>query len=390
MINRTGMDLLARSLWLVIISLCLLSKFIPQIVSASASFSLRQIPDAGGDAKNLTRSQSSNSTITPRPCPGRAGADMREIDYFSNGKTLNVTIWLSGYTSLLSKYRPTNATYEYGMLIDSDSDSKTGHGRDGIEYRIQLIKQNKKWTENFVQYGNIEGLNITKSTKILNNSSFFGGPKDHYVKLYANLGDLGYPDNYRVTLYAQVMKGPKLCADFSDWIYIPQPNLRVSPVLGSIDMRQGETRPVDINLRYMKGLTPTVVLTFNQTQAQRLDFSFPTNPIHMNPFGIDSTKMIITVPHDAPVGSHMIPIYAYTAFSSNPFAEFSSTDLLPLGHPTNTVSESDVTVNVSLPKSGPEVWKDIWDTYGGAIGFFLGGITAGASGLLFDRYKKRA
>jgi hypothetical protein len=85
-------------------------------------------------------------------------SDIDSINYFSNGKTLNATIWLNGPIQDLPDFgdgknsnetilRICNAAREelpmlahsrvvYGMLINTDSNNATGKG--GADYQIEL------------------------------------------------------------------------------------------------------------------------------------------------------------------------------------------------------------------------------------------------------------
>lgn len=67
--------------------------------------------------------------------------DLLAVNYLSDGKTLNTTFWLAsgfGNSSSLSTY-----TYDqpfkkisYGMLIDADSNTKTGY--NGADYDFYM------------------------------------------------------------------------------------------------------------------------------------------------------------------------------------------------------------------------------------------------------------
>lgn len=54
--------------------------------------------------------------------------DILAVDYISNGKTLNATFWLaSGFkNSSTAIYNQPYRKITYGMLIDADSNTKTG------------------------------------------------------------------------------------------------------------------------------------------------------------------------------------------------------------------------------------------------------------------------
>ena len=68
--------------------------------------------------------------------------DISSVDYYSDGKTLNATLWTFFPFQNLLKYN----TVDYGMLIDSDFDNKTGFG--GIDYKLEISgNHTKTWTK---------------------------------------------------------------------------------------------------------------------------------------------------------------------------------------------------------------------------------------------------
>ena len=69
---------------------------------------------------------------------GLPNTNMLEVTYFSDGHTLNSTIWLAGYfISNTSKlFNGSIGEINYGMLIDADSKEETG--RDGIDYQVEI------------------------------------------------------------------------------------------------------------------------------------------------------------------------------------------------------------------------------------------------------------
>ncbi len=64
--------------------------------------------------------------------------DILAVDYISNGKTLNATFWLiSGFdNSSDSIYNQPFRKITYGMLIDVDSNTKTGY--NGADYDFYM------------------------------------------------------------------------------------------------------------------------------------------------------------------------------------------------------------------------------------------------------------
>jgi hypothetical protein len=65
--------------------------------------------------------------------------DILAVNYISNGKSLNATFWLaSGFKiSSLSTYNQPGRKIVYGMLIDVDSNTKTGYNGADYDYYVE-------------------------------------------------------------------------------------------------------------------------------------------------------------------------------------------------------------------------------------------------------------
>ena len=132
---------------------------------------------------------------------GELATDILAINYFSNGETLNATLWL------LSPFKnqPLNYTkLNYGMLIDSDFDKKTGF--DGIDYQIEIEWDNhtRSWNKLFFQWS---PYGQTRILDIKHNYSGFFLKDEPYVLLSADLKMMSYPSRYKVIFYAESVNG---------------------------------------------------------------------------------------------------------------------------------------------------------------------------------------
>ena len=97
---------------LLIIALSIvLSKTIYQKVSAtssSPSFSRQEIDDKNSDWLDVWRGRSTNI--------GDKVTDIQVVNYYSDGRFLNATLWLDKFNEI----GPSDRQLNYGMYIDSD------------------------------------------------------------------------------------------------------------------------------------------------------------------------------------------------------------------------------------------------------------------------------
>jgi len=96
--------------------------------------------------------------------------DILAVNYISDGKTLNATFWLSSAfknSSASSAYNQPFRKLTYGMLIDADSNTKTGY--NGADYDFYVEVASGKLTAYLYQlsstgvYKILKSINLTQS-----------------------------------------------------------------------------------------------------------------------------------------------------------------------------------------------------------------------------------
>src|SRR5262249_43694249 len=70
--------------------------------------------------------------------------DILAVDYMSNGKTLNATFWLtSGFDNFsASRFSEPFRKVTYGMLINVDSNTKTGYNGADYDFYVESVAGN--------------------------------------------------------------------------------------------------------------------------------------------------------------------------------------------------------------------------------------------------------
>ena len=123
-----------------------LNPFYEEAVASSSAFELQEITNEnrqwvqtyGNNDENLK----SNYT------------DILAVNYISDGKNLNVTMWLaSGFESNSTsppEYNQPFRKISYGMLIDADSNTKTGY--NGADYDFYLEVAEGRLSGNLYQH----------------------------------------------------------------------------------------------------------------------------------------------------------------------------------------------------------------------------------------------
>ncbi len=126
---------------ITIILLTLLS-FNKTLAASSPSFGIQQITD---ERNKWVQTYGNDSTHL------KSGyTSIPSVDYLSDGKILNATYWLASNSENASTYNQPDRKISYGMLIDADSNTKTGYNGANYDFYIEAV--NGKWSEYLYQY----------------------------------------------------------------------------------------------------------------------------------------------------------------------------------------------------------------------------------------------
>jgi hypothetical protein len=372
---------------LIFIVILITPEFEQDNVSAEPSFTIQQIEDPARDWVNMdTREYDS--------VRGERSTDILAVTYYADEDFLNATLWL--YFPF--KVRPNYSEVNYGMLIDADFDNRTGF--DGIDYQFEI-----KWNNNSGAWNNIleawspSGDQRTIDSKI-NNTDFYedGG---NYVIISLNLDHIGSPSSYKVVFYAEAVKDGIKFADVARWVALPPPKLVISTSPTSIELRKGEEKTIEVKVNSTEGYEPTVNLSAIST-VKNMNFEFPHNDtLRIPTYGLATTPLTITAPHDARAGPYTVFISAISSFPQEELLEVESANNENSTNSPNSdkeyeryttseniLTQSSIIVTILEPLTLIDEVGNFWNKVGSPISFIYG-ILAGISPWIYARLRKR-
>ena len=362
-------------------------------IDDSPSFSNHEIIDPHIDWIDLK-----NMTLTKR---GDRSTDIESVDYSSDGKTLNATLWL--YFPFKSNHSSSpNENVNYGMFIDADFDQTTGYG--GIDYKIEIgwDNQSEQWTqvlEKWSHYG---------ETKVLSNKTipYSSLPEEgtHYVTLSADLDAMLSPKKYKAIFYGEVKREGSYKTDFTRWVAIPPLELTVSASPNIADLRKDEKKTIEVKVNTTQGYEPTVNL-YATSPSKNIIFDFTQNDTSNKPvfalripsYGVATTPLTISAIENASIGPYTLFVFANSSFPPEEFikpksylAQKSATSFFPSSTISleNIFTQSSLLVKLQDPLTLADNISDFWTKLGAPISFVYG-IIAGISPLIFTKIKGR-
>ena len=318
---------------------------------------------------------------------GDPSTDIVEVTYFTNGKTLNSTIWvLFPFRELPVGY----SIFNYGMLIDSDFDEDTGAG--GIDYQLEIKWNNETntWTRVLTEWSSTAvGGRILEESK---NFTRFSGDQLFYVSIPIELEDISNPNKFRAVYYAESKReASPLITDFTKWINVPPQELQVATYPQSIELRQGETKTVELTINSTSGLEPDVILySENQDTDPVLDFSAKKLKIPSN--GFASIPLTVSTSGNTKIAPHTIFIFANSSYPPLEFVKVNATSNdfeFPLKIPgDDKMVKTSLLIDVKEPLSLTDKISEFWNKLGELL-LFVYGVVAGLSPMIFNAVRKK-
>jgi hypothetical protein len=385
---------------LQLISISNISMPIPDALADSLSFSRHEVGDDERDGININGTVGTQTTDDYKD-PLDNSTDILKITYLSDAKNLNASLWLGGnYTS-----NPAVGGAQamvYGMLVDVDSNPKTGF--QGVDYQLEVQWMNslKTWNMFLGEYPSVDNPSIKDPAdylKILHtkgNYSDFSVNNKPYVTLSLPLKDVAFPTTFKVMYYAIVIYDySNMVVDLGSWIDIPPMDLAISTLPNPVILRQGEQKNIAIQLKSNHGLISDVASFLPIENHSKIEIQ-PSNTNELDrsnasTSNIGPTTFRIAVSRDAEIGEYTIPILVDISTGSIFPSEFLRLSNFNFSVPTkgNVLRVTNLTMSVIEPVTVQEQIKEFWGAYGGIISLVGAGFGGGLATIVLDRLKSR-
>ena len=318
---------------------------------------------------------------------GDPATDIIEVTYFTNGRTLNSTIWL------LFPFRELPVGYSifnYGMLIDSDFDEDTGAG--GIDYQLEIRWNNETntWTRVLTEWSSAAvGGRILEESK---NFTRFSEDQLFYVSIPIELEDISNPNKFRAVYYAESKReASPLVSDFTKWINVPPQELQVATYPQSIELRQGETKTVELTINSTSGLEPDVSL-YSENQGTDPVLYFSAKKLKIPSNGFASIPLTVSTSDNTKIAPHTIFIFVNSSYPAFEFVKVNATthdSEIPFKiQGDDKMVKTSLLIDVKQPLSLTDKISEFWNKVGELL-LFLYGVVAGLSPMIFNAIRKK-
>lgn len=320
-------------------------------------------------------------------------ANILAVNYFSNGQTLNTTLWLASNLENDSAYNQPFKSIRYGMLIAIVTlPENSGYNGANYDYYIELV--NGTWSEYLYQLSST-GARALVASKINFTDSLDShtiGPG--YVNLRLDLDSIHFPSNYGLSFYASESYNTSEVRDYTSWIAVPPPTINILTEPKNIVLRQGEEQliPSEFETPLSNNVTS---ITFDNSPSYSFDgLNVSTERIHPPLFRIK-------VSPESPVGVYDIPMMASMLIqtTSSKLPTFNDTMtgsvhpefLASKKYPTTgyITTKANLTIEVLPPLTLSETFMGYWQTWGDAVSLIVAGAVGAFATYVMDQLKDR-
>jgi len=321
---------------------------------------------------------------------GEPATDIVGVSYFSDGQTMNSTIWLMA--PFIRQPFQYNAL-SYGIMVDSDYDKNTGVG--GVDYQLEIswVNKTKTWDKALTEWSTSGHDKLLDENR--NYTGFFQNGS-YYVSLPLDLSTILFPNKYRIAFYGESEKNGIITTDFSNWINIPPPKLDITTSPNPIILRQGDQKTIEVRLNTTQGFEPFVHLFVKSVPG--LSTTFKYNAIQIPSEGFASVPLVLIASKNIPASPFTLLLSANSSFPDSQFIQSSNSNsglpgkrlpdfLTPKEETSN--SQAVLVVTIQDAVSNIDQISDFWHKLGSPISFVYGIAAAGLSPLFYSRVKKR-
>lgn len=376
---------------------------ISNVLADSPSFSRQEVGDDEHDGININGDAGTQS-IDDYKNPLDNSTDILKITYLSDAKNLNASLWLGGNFSGSPSSKGAQAVV-YGMLLDIDSNPKTGF--QGVDYQLEVQWMNSSGTWNMFlgEYPSVNDASLKDPAdylKILdvktNYTDFFVDNKP-YVTLSLPLKDVAFPSEFKAMYYGIVIyNSSNMVVDLSSWIDIPPGNLAISTLPNPVIIRQGEQKNVAVQLRSNDGFISNAASFLPIENYSKIDvqtnnnINGPNSGVGGNDVPLSNTgptTLIVKVSSDAEIGEYTIPILVNMSTGSVFPSDFLRISKFNFSVPTkgNILTIANMTITVTEPVTAQDQIKEFWGAYGGIISLVGAGFGGALASYVLDRVK---
>jgi hypothetical protein len=277
----------------------------------------------------------------------------------------------------------------FTMAIDIDSVHDAG-----IDYRIIYSRgSNNTWTKQVIETSAYDKTRLLEEND--NSTDLFDTRDNSSVLFSFDLSKINSPQRYKIVFYITdyFLKNHRYCTfvDTTNWVPIPPPVFTISANPNSAELRPGEEKSIDLQLKSNTDLQSQAILTIaNNSYGNDVQIDIvPNNKMSIPASGSGTYSLIIKALDAAKPRLYTLPINATISFPTSVTNRGGET--FNNNKSVSIIETSNVTLTVLPPYSNQEILGNVAQTLAplNTLTTFVVGVGTAVTPILLYMYRKR-
>lgn len=307
--------------------------------------------------------------------------DISSVSYYSNGNTLNSTIWLSS-----PQVVPTNENVSFMYIVFTIHFDVHSTFDERLDYVAGIL-----WNNTSQEWGKEVAENsFDGKTRLLTATANYSGSDglnpSGYAVLSTDLETIHFPSQYNVlfTVDNVYLINDVLChvSDTTNWIPIPTPEYVMTLSSAYINLRPGEERNVEINIASNSLSTLDAAALIFSRNVSGVNVQINPEVIYVPPYGFGTSDLHLHAIDTATPKSFTLPLSANISFLTS----VENTETGVRGPKSQTLQQisksSNLTITVLQPLTLSEHFRNFLNEWINPLTGAITAISATATGIL--------
>jgi hypothetical protein len=263
--------------------------------------------------------------------------DILSTSFFSDGRTLNGTIWLRNPINDIKHSDYVNSNLTFVMRI-------RGEVFPSWVYQVIIYPEiDGTWTQvlnEYEPYTTDEQQQVTKPLKIDYNHTGFFHHGERYIDLSLDLREIGLPDRYRVGFATGANKDGFV---LEDWVYVQNVPPRVNIINfnwpENFVVKAGEDLRQKISVNSTELLAKQTIRPEDENKTDGIQVSFIPNVFKIPMDGITNVDLLVTTSEAVAVRNYSLPIRVNTFSEEGTYGNLSQAFTVQIAPPLSPMEK---------------------------------------------------
>jgi hypothetical protein len=319
--------------------------------------------------------------------------EIAPADKAQSGKP-KIVIFRSPFEDELLNGEPSWNEIVFTMAIDIDSVHEAGTDYRVIYSRIPYNVWTGNWTR---QVQEISAYDDARILEEANNYTIFDSRnrETKYILFSFDLDKINSPQKYKAVFYLTnyFVKDRSFCRliDTTNWVIIPPPEFSLSTSAGSVVLRPGEEKDIELRIEGNTDLQSEASLTAtNNSDVNDVEVDFIPNKISIPASGTGTSTLHLTALNSAKSKPYTFPIIANISFPTSITNRGGET--FSNNRSVSIMESSNMTLTILPPYSWGELLRDFSDTWitpAAGIWTFFAAVGAVIAPIMIKLYRKK-